>query len=161
MSSPRPTPRVVPCSFAVTAALLFAAKVAAPAFSVALTTNAPAGRALLQSDGVRRRRQEGKGEGVPMEKAFAARPALLTCDAQRNSGPVAHGRQAGINEIDTEVVGVVFAWICAALYLGSRVPQIIKNVRAPPPSPPAVSTTWGPLFARPHQGRPCLETHAH
>ena len=90
-----------------------------------------------------------------MEKAFAARPALLTCDAQRNSGPVAHGRQAGINEIDTEVVGVVFAWICAALYLGSRVPQIIKNVRAPPPLSPRSIDDVGSII-RPTAPRPAV-----
>jgi hypothetical protein len=56
-------------------------------------------------------------------------------------GGGAHADQAGVSAVNPEVVGEVFAWVCAALYLGSRMPQIYLNVRAPPPCPlPPVST---------------------
>ena len=44
----------------------------------------------------------------------------------RSGGANTQETNEGINP---DTVGVVFAWICAALYLGSRVPQIFLNVR--------------------------------
>lgn len=79
--------------------------------------------ASTSSSGSKRNKQIGGGVLMAVMLFGTRIPSAATMTTTTG------GASMTVTELNTVVIGLIFAWICTALYLMSRLPQILKNRR--------------------------------